>query len=90
MAGFFWRVRKVSGWQRDVWRFLYRVNLEPRHWAVLEQDREILSGVRPGLEKFEMLYQHDAGVIRMRRYLAQQVRNQLVNLEAAGKLHLVN
>jgi hypothetical protein len=37
-----------------------------------------------------MLYQHDAGVIRMRRYLAQQVRNQLVDLEAAGKLHLVN
>jgi phenylpropionate dioxygenase-like ring-hydroxylating dioxygenase large terminal subunit len=88
MAGFFWRVRKVSGWQRDVWRFLYRTNLEPRHWTVLEQDREILSGVRPGLEKYEMLYQHDAGVIRMRRYLAQQVRNQLVDLAMAGKFDL--
>jgi len=83
MAGFFWRVRKVSGWQRDVWRFLYRMTIEPRHWAVLEQDREILSGVRPGLEKFEMLYQHDAGVIRMRRYLAAQARAQLIDLEAA-------
>jgi phenylpropionate dioxygenase-like ring-hydroxylating dioxygenase large terminal subunit len=88
MAGFFWRVRKVSGWQRDVWRFLYRTNLEARHWAVLEQDREILAGVRPGLEKFEMLYQHDAGVIRMRRYLAQQVRNQLIDLAMAGKFDL--
>jgi hypothetical protein len=37
-----------------------------------------------------MLYQHDAGVIRMRRYLAQQVRNQLVDLEAAGKPHLAS
>jgi phenylpropionate dioxygenase-like ring-hydroxylating dioxygenase large terminal subunit len=85
MCVFFWRVRKVSGWQRDVWRFLYKTNLEPRHWAVLEQDREILAGVKPGLEKYEMLYQHDAGVIRLRRYLAQQARKQLVELQAAGK-----
>lgn len=85
MAAFFWRTRKVSGWQRDIWRFLYKTNLEPRHWAVLEQDREILSGVKPGLEKFEMLYQHDAGVIRLRRYLAQQARKQLADLQDAGK-----
>jgi len=85
MAAFFWRIRKVSGWQRDVWRFLYRTNLEPRHWVVLEQDREILSGVRPGLERYEMLYQHDAGVIRLRRHLAQQARKQLAELHAAGK-----
>jgi phenylpropionate dioxygenase-like ring-hydroxylating dioxygenase large terminal subunit len=85
MAAFFWRIRKVSGWQRDVWRFLYRTNLEPRHWVVLEQDREILSGVRPGLERYEMLYQHDAGVIRMRRHLAQQARKQLADLQTASK-----
>jgi len=85
LAAFFWRVRKVSGWQRDTWRFLYKTNLEPRHWHVLEQDREILAGVKPGLEKHEMLYQHDAGVIRLRRYLAQQARKQLVELQAAGK-----
>jgi phenylpropionate dioxygenase-like ring-hydroxylating dioxygenase large terminal subunit len=85
LAAFFWRVRKVNGWQRDVWRFLYKTNLEPRHWHVLEQDREILAGVKPGLEKYEMLYQHDAGVIRLRRYLAQQARKQLVELQAAGK-----
>jgi phenylpropionate dioxygenase-like ring-hydroxylating dioxygenase large terminal subunit len=80
-SAFFWRIRKVSGWQRDVWRFLYRTNLEARHWHVLEQDREILAGVKPGLERFEMLYQHDAGVIRLRRYLAQQARTQLAELE---------
>ena len=85
MCVFFWRVRKVSGWQRDTWRFLYKTNLEPRHWHVLEQDREMLDGLKPGLEKYEMLYQHDAGVIRLRRYLAQQARQQLVALKAAGK-----
>ena len=84
-AAFFWRVRKVSGWQRDAWRFLYRATLEPRHWHVLEQDRAILDGAGLGLEKFEMLYQHDAGVIRLRRYLAQQARGQLTELRNAGK-----
>ncbi len=84
-AAFFWRVRRVSGWQRDAWRFLYRTVLEPRHWHVLEQDRAILDGVGLGLEKYEMLYQHDAGVIRMRRYLAQQARAQLTELRNADK-----
>ena len=86
MCVFFWRTRKVEGWQRDTWRFLYKTNLEKRHWHVLEQDREMLNGLKPGLEKFEMLYQHDAGVIRLRRYLAQQTRKQLADLQAAGKL----
>ena len=85
-AVFHWRCRKVDGWQRDTWRFLYKTNLEKRHWQVLEQDREILAGLKPGLEKFEMLYQHDAGVIRLRRYLAQQARKQLADLQTAGKL----
>ena len=84
-ACFFWRIRRVDGWRRDVWRFLYRTRIEERHWAVLEQDREMLAGSRPGLERFEMLYQHDAGVIRLRRYLALQARQQLIELKAAGK-----
>jgi phenylpropionate dioxygenase-like ring-hydroxylating dioxygenase large terminal subunit len=83
-ACFFWRVRQVQGWQRDAWRFLYRTKLEPRHWHVLEQDREILEGCGPGLEKHETLYQHDAGVVRMRRHLAQAARAQLMALRAAG------
>jgi phenylpropionate dioxygenase-like ring-hydroxylating dioxygenase large terminal subunit len=85
MCVFFWRTRKVSGWQRDTWRFLYKINLEKRHWHVLEQDREMLDGLKPGLDKHEMLYQHDAGVIRLRRYLAQQARLQLAELQQAGK-----
>ena len=79
-ATFTWRIRRVEGWQRDVWRFLYKTKLEKRHWDVIEQDRVMLDGCRPGLEKHEMLYQHDAGVIRMRRHLAQNARRQLVAL----------
>lgn len=85
VACFFWRVRRVSGWQRDTWRFLYKTKIEERHWAVLEQDREILAGCQAGIEKYEMLYQHDAGVIRFRRHLARQARVQLQALQAAGK-----
>ncbi len=82
---FFWRIRKVSGWERDTWRFLYKTRIEKRHWQVLEQDREILSGCLPGLEKYEMLYQHDAGVVRLRRHLAQSARDQLIELASRGR-----
>jgi hypothetical protein len=44
-AVFFWRCRRVQGWQRNVWRFLYRNRLEARHWVVLEQDRVILESM---------------------------------------------
>lgn len=84
-ACFFWRTRKVQGWQRDAWRFLYKTKLEPRHWHVLEQDRTMLDGCGLGLEKHEMLYQHDAGLIRLRRYLAREARGQLAALREAGK-----
>jgi phenylpropionate dioxygenase-like ring-hydroxylating dioxygenase large terminal subunit len=85
-ACFFWRVRKVSDWERDTWRFLYKTKIEARHWAVLEQDREMLAGCKPGIEKYEMLYQHDAGVIRLRRHLARETHKQLVALQAAAKM----
>lgn len=34
---FFWRIRKIDGWQKDLWRFLYKNRLEGRHWAVLNE-----------------------------------------------------
>ena len=71
---FFWRFRQVSGIARESWRFLYRATLEPRHWHVLEQDREMLTNIPTDAHKREMLYQHDVGVARMRRMLTQQVK----------------
>ena len=66
-AVFFWRYRKVTGWQRDTWRFLYKTRLEARHWHVLEQDRLMLEAMADDADQAENLYQHDLGVVRLRR-----------------------
>ncbi len=69
---FFWRTRQVQGWERDVWRFLYRNRLEGLHWDVLEQDRVVLESMAPGARDHEMLYAHDAGITRVRRLLKRR------------------
>jgi phenylpropionate dioxygenase-like ring-hydroxylating dioxygenase large terminal subunit len=80
-AVFFWRVRKVEGWQRDTWRFLYKNRLEARHWHVLEQDRDILEAMEPDANQHEMLYQHDMGIVRLRRHLRNMAKEQLAAAE---------
>lgn len=82
---FFWRCRKVQGWQRDVWRFFYRNRLEGLHWAVLEQDHEILENMAPNARDHEFLYQHDVGMARVRRMLEMKAREQIRALDAAAK-----
>ncbi len=81
---FFWRCRKVQGWQRDVWRFLYRTRLEGLHWAVLEQDRVVLEAMAADARDHEFLYQHDSGLSRVRRRLRQRAEAQLAALAAAS------
>ena len=80
-AVFFWRCRKVQGWQRDTWRFLYRNRLEARHWHVLEQDRVMLEQMEPDANEHEHLYAHDVGLVRLRRLLKQLATEQV---QAAG------
>lgn len=83
---FFWRCRKVSGWQRDVWRFMYRNHLELLHWDVLEQDRIVLENLAPQARQHEYLYQHDVGLSRLRRIMkkqAEQQLNKIANLRSA-------
>jgi phenylpropionate dioxygenase-like ring-hydroxylating dioxygenase large terminal subunit len=80
-AVFHWRVRKVSGWQRDTWRFLYRNRLEARHWTVLEQDRVVLEQMEPDANQREILYQHDMGIVRLRRHLRGLAKAQLATAE---------
>ena len=74
---FFWRVRRVSGWQRNVWRFLYRTRLEALHWQVLEQDRLVLESMASDAREQEFLVPHDAGLGRVRLFLERKVREQL-------------
>ena len=77
---FFWRTRKVKGWQRDVWRFMYKTRLEKLHWDVLEQDRIVLENLAPNARTKEFLYQHDAGLAKVRRMLEQKTEQQLMML----------
>ena len=79
---YFWRTRKVSGWQRDAWRFMYRNRLEGLHWAVLEQDRYVLESMAPHARDHEFLYQHDVGMTRVRRMLRQRAQQHFSDLDA--------
>jgi phenylpropionate dioxygenase-like ring-hydroxylating dioxygenase large terminal subunit len=81
---FFWRSRKVTGWQRDAWKFLYKNRLEGLHWAVLEQDREVLETLTPNSMEKESLYQHDTGLARVRRLMQQRAQS---DLEALANAH---
>lgn len=81
IAGVFhWRCRKVSGWQRDTWRFLYKNRLEQRHWNVLEQDRVAMEHMEPDANRREHLYQHDMGIVRLRRHLKGLAKQQIDRL----------
>ncbi len=76
-AVFFWRCRKVQGWQRDTWRFLYKNRLEARHWNVLEQDRVVLELMEPDARDREYLYAHDIGISRWRKVMEQLAKKEL-------------
>ena len=82
---FFWRVRRVEGWQRDVWRFLYRNRLEGLHWHVLEQDRVVLENLAPAARDHEYLYQHDIGLSRVRRRMRDIAAGMLSTDDAASR-----
>ncbi|WP_377267982.1 Rieske 2Fe-2S domain-containing protein [Peterkaempfera sp. SMS 1(5)a] len=78
---FFWRYRRVTGWQRDTWRFLYKTLIEQRHWQVLEQDRVMLEGLPADADQAENLYQHDLGVVRVRRMYRTEAEKQAAALQ---------
>jgi phenylpropionate dioxygenase-like ring-hydroxylating dioxygenase large terminal subunit len=85
-AAFHWRCRKLpAGWQRDTWRFLYRNRLEARHWTVLEQDRAVLEVMEPDANQNEHLYQHDMGIVRLRRHLRNLAKAQLAAAEQPAR-----
>lgn len=91
-AAFFWRCRKVTDWQRDSWRFLYRTRLEYRHWQVLEQDRVMMEAMPPDAQAREGLYQHDIALVRMRRLLRSAAKKQIQQAEKSnsgnGRAHV--
>lgn len=68
---------------RDTWRFLYRNRLEARHWTVLEQDRVMMEQMELDANERENLYQHDIGLVRLRRRLRRLAEEQLEGSGAA-------
>ena len=78
-----WRMRKCSGWQRGMWRFMFNMKLEQFAWDVIEQDREIMEGY-PNEPFKEHLYQHDLGLVRLRKILRNSAEQQVRELEAAS------
>lgn len=87
---YFWvfRCQKSTGWRRDLWRFLYRNRLEQRHDYVVDQDREIMEGIRTDLREREMLIQTDVGIGRIRRMYRREAEEQAARLKAhyAGRV----
>jgi phenylpropionate dioxygenase-like ring-hydroxylating dioxygenase large terminal subunit len=80
----FYRSRKISGWQRDMWRFLYKNRLEKRALQVVEQDRILLEAISLDARKRELLIPTDIAVTRMRRMLLAEARRYLENRPAAA------
>ena len=79
----FYRSRKISGWQRDMWRFLYRNRLEARAFEVVDQDRVMLERIPLAARQREMLLQTDIGVARIRRIMRREAERQIAALAAA-------
>ena len=73
----FWRLRKIAGWEADMFRFMFNQKYDPAAWEVLEQDRVAVETM-PDWGGPENLYQHDAGLLRMRRYLRSESEKQAI------------
>lgn len=76
---FAYRFRKVTGWQADLWHFLYHTRLGQHMDAVLAEDRMALDAMPPWPAR-ENLYQHDIGLVRARRHIRQAAEAQAKEL----------
>ena len=70
-----WRLRKVSGWQRELWHFLFNARIRGFVNAVLEQDKNALAFMPPWPAP-ERLYLHDAGVTKLRKFMREAAKEQ--------------
>jgi len=70
-----WRLRQVSGWQRDLWHVLFRTRIRGFVDAVLAQDIGALATMPPWPAQ-EHLYGHDAGLTRARKHFREAAKAQ--------------
>ena len=71
-----YRLRQMSGWRLDLWRFLYKNRAAARGEIVLEQDRVALATIPKDAEDREMLLQLDLGVSHIRRMYRDEAERQ--------------
>jgi hypothetical protein len=79
----FYRSRQTTGWQRDMWRFLYRNRLEARAAEVVNQDKAVLETIPLEARQREMLLQTDIAVARIRRIMKREAERQFTALAEA-------
>ena len=77
-----WRMRPVSGWEGDLFRFMFNTKLEQFNWAIVQEDKEMLEAMPPWPAR-ENLYQHDIGPARLRRHVRAEASRQLKSRSAA-------
>jgi len=70
-----WRMRNVSGWEGDLFRFMFNTKLEQYNWAIVQEDKEMLEAMPPWPAR-ENLYQHDIGPARLRKHVRDEARKQ--------------
>jgi phenylpropionate dioxygenase-like ring-hydroxylating dioxygenase large terminal subunit len=78
-----YRMQKMSGWERDVWRFLYKNRGSERGAHVLDQDRAALEAIGEYATQREHLLQCDIGVAHIRRLYREEAERHFKALDPA-------
>jgi phenylpropionate dioxygenase-like ring-hydroxylating dioxygenase large terminal subunit len=71
-----YRLRKMTGWKLDLWRFIYKNRAASRGVIVLEQDRVALAAIPSDARDRELLLQLDLGVSHIRRMYRDEAERQ--------------
>jgi phenylpropionate dioxygenase-like ring-hydroxylating dioxygenase large terminal subunit len=76
---YFWgyRSRKISGFGRDLWRFMYKNRFGARGDSVVAQDQVLLETLTLDNRRREDFIQTDVAVVRMRKMLLAEAAKQL-------------
>ncbi len=70
-----YRLRRVTDWQRELWTFIFKYRMDGFTNAVVNQDKRALESMPPWPPE-EGLYQHDAGVTKLRRFIERRAKAQ--------------
>ena len=78
-----YRLQKRTGWERDIWRFMYINRVGGRGAEVLEQDRVALATIPRDASRRELLLQLDLGVAAIRRMYREEAERQFETITGA-------